>query len=740
MDATVNRQVDFYKQLHHSWKPVNETSDLQTLADLSLSFSVDVLGYQRCLLLIHDDATGLFKVQYHKGYDNPKLLPLLKIVQLLLSGEVIESLRLSGEEMIHSVSAPNAVAAKLLKGLQLENAFLALFGGDVEVPFGLMIVGDDGSSDQYTSINDVVARVALQTLVNHLSHAVNSIMFYRAWEKEKRFLNENILLRTQELNAQKEQFETIYQASQDGIAILDVHTTAFLGANPAYLEITGFTHDELLRTSCVALTLSEDMAETKRVLQELIEQGVYKDFNKTCVVKHGRHVKVMMSLALIHDKQHILVSAKDMTARYTLEQELLDAKYHTEQANTELRALASHLEEKVTQRTRELTIALEAAQAAVKAKSEFLATMSHEIRTPMNGVLGMAELLLGTHPTDEQQHLLSVLRSSGQSLLTIINDILDFSKVDAGKLTLENAPFNVHQLLAELKDVFQLQAQAKSLSVRVVGLEVLPKMIWGDVTRLRQVFFNLLSNALKFTHQGGIVIELAKTELANEYWVSIRDTGIGMSPAVQAKLFNAFMQADASTTREYGGTGLGLVISAKLIALMAGRIWVESEPEKGSTFHFTFIAPAADEVTQVVVDTVQHQDSLKGLCVLLVEDNDVNRMIATKFLNKMAIYPDIAVNGQEAIEAIAIKKYDVILMDMQMPVMDGISATKHIRAQKTQHQPYMIALTANAFAEDRHACHEAGMQAFVSKPISYHQLEDALLAYVWSAGNGGACQ
>ncbi len=727
-----DRHTGFYDRLHQRWRRINETHGLETIAELALDFAVDELGYQRCALFIHDDDTGLFKVRFHRGYD-PGQRPMLGIVQLLLSGDIVETLRHTGQAIVHSAEAPNEAVESLLPRLCVDEAVLDLFGGDVNVPLGILMVGNSAGHSGAVSVTHPFARVALQNLVVHLSNAVNTSVFYRAWGEEKQFLQQNIDIRTQELREQKEQFEAIYQASKDGIAVLDVHTTAFLDANPAYLEMTGFTRAELLRTSCFALTLEEDLESSREALAEVVSKGFVRDFVKTCVVKEGKRVTVNMSLALMHRNQHVLVTAKDMTSRYVLEQELLDAKDRAEAAqsqlalkNADLQDLTANLETKVDTRTQELATALAQAQAAAKAKSEFLATMSHEIRTPMNGVLGMTELLGATPLSAEQQELLRVLQSSGQSLLTLINDILDFSKIEAGKLELERIAFSLPELLGGLKEVFAVQAAARDLSLTLECPPHLPEQVLGDTTRLRQVFFNLISNAIKFTHQGGVSIALALTDQPDVYCATVRDTGIGMSPTVLAKLFNAFTQADASTTRRYGGTGLGLAISATLVELMQGRIWAESAPGKGSSFHFTFHAQRVAPQLSATQTVVTPQQDFSHLVVLLAEDNPTNRLLVLKFLEKLGITPDVAHDGLQALERMHAKHYDVVLMDVQMPHMDGLTATRQVRATPDLQQPHIIALTANAFADDKAACLAAGMNDFVSKPVNLNRLREAL--------------
>ncbi len=343
---------------------------------------------------------------------------------------------------------------------------------------------------------------------------------------------------------------------------------------------------------------------------------------------------------------------------------------------------AAKLDSMAIAQTKKLELALLQAQEVAKAKSEFIANMSHEIRTPMNGILGIAELLSNSKLSDAQQQLVRVLQSSGQFLMSLMNDILDFSKIEAGKLELESIPFSLSALLDEIKDVFILQTNARNLELTLNYQKDLPELMLGDTTRLKQVFFNLISNAIKFTPQGKIAIKLTSTHVPNMYEVTISDTGVGMSLEVTAKLFSAFTQANASIARQYGGTGLGLTICERLVKLMKGRIWVESEENKGTSFHFTFCAPEVIPTSNAAPIVPQSDKGIRDLNVLVVDDQAVNRFLVIKFLNNLGINPDIANDGFEALQRIEMSNYDVVLMDLERRIQ-GRSATRFNEAWNT---------------------------------------------------------
>ena len=516
--------------------------------------------------------------------------------------------------------------------------------------------------------------------------------------------------RIQEIIAESEtKFRTVVESMGEGLIIMD-ENDKIIYANNRMSEISGYSNNELF----------------DKKLEDLFLEPIQKE-------KYIREIKV---------------SDNEITERFQL---YLGRKNHdkfwgminlTPYKNSKgkiigkIGAITDITDLIKTQRS--LTQAKTTAEKATQIKQQFLANMSHEIRTPMNGILGMSYLLSKTGLDKEQEENLNALTTSAENLLVIINDILDISKIDAGKMTFEQTNFSINEILKNVKHTLNFKATERSNQLISNIKDAVPEVLLGDPVRLNQILLNLIGNALKFTKNGRVVVTVIASEKKDNIQTlefSITDTGIGIPKNKLSKIFDSFSQAEQSTTREFGGTGLGLTITNKLIELQGGEIWVKSKVNKGTTFSFTLpykigaIDVFVKEKLKVKSESVLDLESIK---VLLVEDNPINQLMAKKVLSGWNCITDTAENGKIAIEKLNNSDYDLILMDIQMPVMDGYEATKHIRKKmnSTKNEVPIIAMTAHASSGEVDKCLSLGMDDYISKPFVPQELNNKIVALV----------
>ncbi len=479
-----------------------------------------------------------------------------------------------------------------------------------------------------------------------------------------------------------------------------------VGWNPAAERIFGWTREEAIGQPISLLAPDITEPASGKVLEDIERSAVGTHSVTENVTRDGRLITCEWYSSPVVDDEGQIVAvvslAHDITEKLREQEELRRAKEQAEQAT--------------------------------RAKSEFLANMSHEIRTPLNAVVGMTTLLLDTPLDADQRDAAETIRRGSESLLTVINEILDFSKIESGRLEFENRPYDLHRTLEETLAIFRPDTDRRGLALELTIDPRTPRAVLGDETRLRQVLVNLLGNAIKFTEHGGISVIAAPIVNADLplMHVAVKDTGIGIPRDRRDRLFRSFSQVDASTTRRYGGTGLGLVISKRLVEMMGGLMWVESEEGVGSIFHFTFVSPDAEVPAPppLPLDGAWFDPAMAErmpLRILLAEDNPVNQRVAGRMLERLGYTIDIVGNGADALDAVGDGAYDVVLMDVQMPRMDGLEATRRIvEAIPVERRPWIVAMTANVMKGDREACLAAGMDDYIGKPVRIEQLVAAL--------------
>jgi PAS domain S-box-containing protein len=494
--------------------------------------------------------------------------------------------------------------------------------------------------------------------------------------------------------------------------------------NPGAEAIFGYSRDEILSDPSIQLVAGDSPADFRAKMLETVRREGSWSGELTCMRKDGNEIVLESHIVpMTGDDAEVtgfVAVNRDISARVAFEESLKQAKLDAEVAN--------------------------------RAKSGFLATMSHEIRTPMNGVMGMANLLLDTELDEAQRQYAEVIMTSGNALLDLINDILDVSKLEAGRVDLTEEEFNPLEVIENARNLMKPRADEKGIALNALVQPGMPTCLIGDPGRLRQILLNLIGNAIKFTGDGAVSLNASVSRPQNgqvELRFEVTDTGIGIPEDVRGRLFERFVQADASTTSQFGGTGLGLAICRELCHLMDGEIGVDSVEGEGSTFWFTVrlavvgAMPVGEDTTiermPEMADNNTAPDGAELPLVLLAEDNEVNQLVAVATLTKLGYRTEVVENGEQAVEAVKTRRFAAVIMDLQMPVMDGLQATQMIRAlDDAQASIPIIALTADAMKGDRERCLAAGIDDYLTKPLDKAQLDETLQRIIADARSDAA--
>lgn len=542
-------------------------------------------------------------------------------------------------------------------------------------------------------------------------------------EKDKREIaNKELETLSHSLKLASQYSRSLLEASLDLLVTISANGK-ITDVNEATIEVTGIARGKLIGTNFSSYFTEPAKAEDG--YRQAFERGFVSNYPLTIKHNNGKLTDVLYNASVYKDDNGLVLgvfaAARDITTQKRIEKELIDAKVSAESA-TGIAEEAKHKAEG----------AMRTAEDAVRAKQQFLSNMSHEIRTPMNAIIGFTKVVLRTDLTAKQKEYLTAIKISGNALIVLINDILDLAKVDAGKMTFEQTPFKMAASISAMLHLFEPKVEEKNLQLIKEYDERIPEVLAGDPVRLHQIILNLVSNAVKFTSRGKITVRVVLLdEDAEKVTIefSIADTGIGIAEEKLGKIFGNFQQASSGTGRLYGGTGLGLAIVKQLVEPQGGTVQVKSKLDEGSVFSFTLDFLKTKASAEADAGILDLDNEIKDIKVLVVEDMALNQLLMKTLLDDFGFEPDIAVNGKIAIEMLNEKAYDIILMDLHMPVMNGFEATEYIRKKMKSEIP-IIALTADVTTVDLEKCKDVGMNDYIAKPVSERMLYSKIVGLV----------